>query len=205
MDWKKIFGLRKNIEKNILSDEMAKELGFSRNVLDIVKQIADSNFQRLTVTNLYDEGEKVVEGITFFTYKEQAEELVLELQSKLKPLECLVFFSDHEHCKVGLLKGNDQFEILKIQQTNGNNYDIGNKEVIAKLKKWNSRFPFDIIGAGFDWVEANFKVLPSDKEIKSFAKEIYDFCPDVVEQGAGDIKSLIEEIKNSRKLYLWWD
>ncbi|WP_372660771.1 DUF4253 domain-containing protein [Cohnella sp.] len=203
MDWKRIFGLGKKRENKTLSDEVAEEMGFSRNVLDIIKQISNANLQRLTVRN--DEGEIEIDGISFFTFNEDDEKLIIELQSKLKPLECIVFFNDQEHCKVGIIKGQDQFEILKIQQTNGDNYDIGNKEVIAKLKKWNSRFPFDIIGADFDWVEANFKVMPDDNEIRSFAQEIYDFCPDIVDQGTGSIESLIEEIKKSKKLYLWWD
>ncbi|MFC5467271.1 DUF4253 domain-containing protein [Cohnella suwonensis] len=206
MDWKKFFRFGKN-KSDTLNEELVYEMGFSHDAIDIFKQVSNNNYQRLTIKNLDDKGEKDVDGISFSTSNEQAEKIIIELKSKLNPLGCLVFISEQENnrSKIGAIKGNDQFDILKIQQTNGDNYDIGNEDVIDTLKKWNSRYPFDIIGADFDWVEANFKVLPSDKEIKSFAKEIYDFCPDVVEQGAGDIESLIEEIKNSKKLYLWWD
>jgi hypothetical protein len=61
------------------------------------------------------------------------------------------------------------------------------------------------VGADYNWIDANFIVLPTDQEMKSFAQEMYDFCPDIVEQGSGSIEELIEEIKETKKLALWWD
>jgi hypothetical protein len=61
------------------------------------------------------------------------------------------------------------------------------------------------VGAGYDWIDANFIVLLTDQEMKSFAQEMYEFCPDIVEQGTGSIEELIEEIKETKKLALWWD
>lgn len=181
MGWKKIFGFGK--KRDALGDDIVKEMGFSHDVLDIIKHVSNNNYQHLTVRNLYNEGEIEVEGISFSTSKNEAEKLVIQLQSKLRPLEYSVFISEHTNnkiCKIGVIKGNDQFEILKIQQTNGDNYDIGNDDVIDKLKEWNGKYPFTIIGADYDWVEAHFKVIPNDIELKSFAQEIYEFCPDIV-------------------------
>ena len=48
-------------------------------------------------------------------------------------------------------------------------------------------------------------MLPSNQEMQSFAQEMYEFCPDIVEQGTGSIEELIEEIKETKKLALWWD
>lgn len=34
---------------------------------------------------------------------------------------------------------------------------------------------------------------------------MYEFCPDIVEQGTESIEELVEEIKKTKKLFLWWD
>ncbi|MBT2682877.1 DUF4253 domain-containing protein [Bacillus sp. ISL-37] len=137
--------------------------------------------------------------------QEEAEPLVLKLREELKSIDYLVFICDSEREKISIIPGTDKFDILRIQQTNGNNYDISNERVISKLKEWYRRYPFIIIGADYDWVEANFEVFPEGKALKAFAKEIYKFCPDLVEQGSGSINGLIEEMEETRKLYLWWD
>ncbi|WP_176167317.1 DUF4253 domain-containing protein [Mesobacillus jeotgali] len=54
-------------------------------------------------------------------------------------------------------------------------------------------------------MEANYQAIPEGQEFKAFAKEIFGFCPDIVEQGTGSLKDLIQEMKETRKLFLWWD
>ena len=75
--------------------------------------------------------------------------------------------------------------------------------VIKRIEVWDERYGLVLIGAGFDWFEAKFKRLPPDMMV--FAKEVYEFCPDVVEQGTGSIKALANEMKDGKYLYLWWD
>ncbi|RFB11406.1 DUF4253 domain-containing protein [Bacillus sp. HNG] len=210
MNLKSFFGLGKK-HKNEINDEMVKELGFIQEVLNIIKQVSNNNLQPLKINDLYNEDGITTIGISFMTLEEEAEKLVVELQSKIKHLGYYAFMNERNFikgnkskCRIGVLKGNEQFELLKILQTNGDNYDISNDDVISKLKQWNNRFPFSIIGADFDWIEAEFLVAPSDQHIQSFAKEMYEFCPDIVEQGTGNIEELIEEIKETKKFYLWW-
>jgi hypothetical protein len=105
--------------------------------------------------------------------------------------------------KIGILKGNDQYDVLRIMQTNGDDYDISNEDIIERLQEWEKRYPFAIIGAENDWVEIEFRAVPDD--IRSFAQEVYDFCPDPVDQDAGSIEDLIKEIKATKRLLLWWD
>ena len=54
-------------------------------------------------------------------------------------------------------------------------------------------------------MELSFHSMPKGKELKGLAKEIDTFCPDIVEQGTGTISGLIEEMKETGKLFLWWD
>jgi hypothetical protein len=87
--------------------------------------------------------------------------------------------------------------------TNGWNYDISPDMIIARLKQWDAGFGLVLRGVAFDWVEAEFKTHPQD--MLAFAKEVYEFCPDVVEQGTETVEALAEEMTRSNVLYLWWD
>ncbi|MEH7884350.1 DUF4253 domain-containing protein [Bacillus sp. JJ1609] len=41
--------------------------------------------------------------------------------------------------------------------------------------------------------------------MQPFVKELYEFCPDIIDQGTGNIEGFIEDLKEFRKLVLWWD
>jgi hypothetical protein len=68
-----------------------------------------------------------------------------------------------------------------VRGTNGENYDLGTDKILAKFKDWSERCEFTVLGAGFDWVELRFKTLPVN--VEEFAEEVYDFCPDTLDQG----------------------
>ncbi len=105
--------------------------------------------------------------------------------------------------KIGVLKGIDPYDILRVMQTNGDNDDISNEDVIAKLREWEKGSPFEIIGAENDWIEIEFKKLP--KNLRSFVEDLEDFCPDAVEGGASAEEILVKELQKTRRLYLSWD
>ena len=204
MDWKKLFGFKKSRDQ-VDINEMAIQLGFSEEDLTIIKGIANTQLEPLYQNDLDSNVAAKTVGISFKTNEAYAENQVAKLNTELKQIGYLGFICDHDHKIIGIIKGTDQFNILRIQQTNGDNYDISNEDVISKLIEWNKRYPFTITGADFDWMEAVFEVLPTNKEFNAFAKELYKFCPDIVDQGSGSIKELIKEMKETRKLYLWWD
>jgi hypothetical protein len=105
--------------------------------------------------------------------------------------------------EVSVMKAADPFEILRAMGTNGWNYDLSPEMVIARLKEWDGRYGLVFRGIAFDWVEAEFKTQPQD--MVGFAKEVYAFCPDVVDQGTESVEVLAKEMKSSNILYLWWD
>ena len=41
--------------------------------------------------------------------------------------------------------------------------------------------------------------------MKAFANEVYEFCPDIVDQGVGDVEKLAAGIAATKEVYLWWD
>lgn len=68
-----------------------------------------------------------------------------------------------------------------VRGTNGANYDLDTGAILRRLKEWSQRCELAILGAGFDWVELRFQTLPINLE--EFAEEVYDFCPDTLDQG----------------------
>ncbi len=99
--------------------------------------------------------------------------------------------------------GNTQYEILDIAQTDAVNYDMVTKDLKAKLRKWDTLYGINIWQAETDTIQLKLNKLP--KNIKAFAREVYKFCPDIVDQGVGTVGALEKTIREQRSLYLWWD
>lgn len=188
---------------------------FDYDILKTVRIYTDSSITILSSSfNFYIDSLQKVETITKnhkgFSLKsdqERARGMVLKLNDQFKEKGYFIYISEqnfgYESDEVSVLKATNQFEILMVEETDGINYGLENKDVIAKLREWNIKYPFQIIGAGFDWVEAIFVKKPSD--MKAFSKELYEFCPDIVDQGVGSVKNLETEMNKSDVLYLWWD
>jgi len=188
------------------AEELARILKFDRQVLIMVKEATNEHIQRLVG---YDENnfQIIAPGIAVSVPEDKTDRVLASLRKKLVPLHYLPFVVEMNEGlktdKIGIIKGSDQYEILRIMHTDGDEYDITNEEVIDRLKEWETIAPFDIIGADSDWVELEFKTLP--KDLKAFAAEVIDFSPDAVEQGAGSIEELMKEIRKTNRLFLLWD
>ena len=75
--------------------------------------------------------------------------------------------------------------------------------MINKIREWDAKYGLDFVGADFDWFEAKFGTPPDD--FAAFAREVYAFCPDIVDQGTGSMEELAQEIERPNSVYLWWD
>lgn len=188
------------------AEELAKSIKFDRQVLIMAKEESGASIHRLVG---YDEKDYqiVADGIAVTVPEDRTDMALASLRKKLSPLKYMAFLVEVNDGiktdRIGILKGTDQYEILRVMHTDGDDYDISNQDVIERLKDWEKNSPFDIIGADNDWVEIEFKALP--KDLKAFAEEVYDFCPDAVDQGPGSIGGLITEIQQTKRLFLWWD
>jgi hypothetical protein len=105
--------------------------------------------------------------------------------------------------RIGIIKGIDQYEILRIMHTNGDDDDVSHEEVIAKLKQWEKRIRFEIVGAENDWVEIELRTMPQD--LKAFAEEVYELSPATVDEGTGSVAELVKDISATKRLVLWWN
>ena len=89
-------------------------------------------------------------------------------------------------------------------RTNGLNAGVTTEDVIARLREWERRYSFEIVGAGFDWVEAHFKKVPED--LAAFAQEVVAFSPGVlVGVGEETVEEYTEWMRRAKEFVLWWD
>ena len=103
---------------------------------------------------------------------------------------------------VGLLPTTDKYAVMAAMETNGDNYNIGTSGVIAWMKDMEKDHAYFLTGIGFDYMEGH--LIPPVKDAKSLAERMYEFCPDIVDQGVGDKDKLVAELEKG-KLYFWWD
>jgi len=188
------------------AEEIAKEIKFDRQVLIIFKEITHERIGRLI--GFDDEGYQIIApGIVVSVLEDKADSFLVALRHRLQPLHYMAFIVERNDAikayKIGVIKGTDQYEILRIMHTDGYDYDISNQDVIDWLHELEKKAPFDIIGADSDWVEIQFKTVP--KDLKAIVEEVYDFCPDSVDQGPGSVDELVNEIRRTNRLIMLWD
>jgi hypothetical protein len=155
-----------------------------------------------------EDGPTRADGVTIDVPQQKVPATVRQLQSSA-PAGYLAFISDQnfgmggkpDH--VSVLKASSPYDILEVMGTNGGNYNISCSMVIARVKEWYERFGLVLRGAGMDWLEASFEQQPPN--MLEFAKEVYEFCPDVVDQGTVTVEALADEMKRTNSVYLWWD
>lgn len=202
-------------EKDIL---LAQELDFPVTLFEDFRQLSPSNgeFERLTTLD-YDvdpDSEEINEfqvpqpGFLFTCTADTADDLLENLHDKWREQGFYVFIAEMNYeqdlDKVGVLKTEDMFDVVRVRQTEaGEESDLTNEDIIAKLQEWDSRHPLIITGADFDWVEAVFIEPPTD--FLAFAKEVQAICPDVVEQGTGSLAELAKEMQETNTIFLWWE
>lgn len=97
----------------------------------------------------------------------------------------------------------DPFAVVAAWQTNGSNAGVGTGYIIEWLRQLDTQCPLRFITVSQDTFEARF--LGELPPVARLAKEISQFCPDVVTQGVGTVKRLAHELAATKRLYLWWD
>jgi hypothetical protein len=105
--------------------------------------------------------------------------------------------------KIAIMKTRDQYAYLAVAHTDGINWDHTHEEVVAHYRQWAGKYGLELTGAGLDWLSARFSKPPEDW--LAFAREVYKFCPDIVDQGTNTVEKLADEMRASNELYLWWD
>ena len=77
---------------------------------------------------------------------------------------------------------------------------------VAALRHWHERFAVELIG--IDGATLNLRAArrPADRTAAlALAREQYRYCPDIVEQGVGNLSALAATLMISDWWYFWWD
>ena len=106
-------------------------------------------------------------------------------------------------CTLTLLPTTNRAEVLAAFQTNGANCNIYTGDIIRWLDELEKTRRFLMTGAGFDWCEGIFTKPIVDS--KKLAKKMYEFCPDIVDQGTGEVSRLAHELEKTQRFFFWWD
>ena len=202
------FGCSSQTELTKTEQELISKLDFDKELVLELKKETKSKISQLPAIDPETSEEldkEYFEGIFSETTENVAINFVKKAKSKFKEKGYLVFYIEGQNGKknIGLMKGNDDLDILRYRKTDGINYDLESKDVLKKISEWKSKFGLIIIGCSLDYVHIEFDKLPQN--MTEFAKEVYEFCPDSVDQGVGDLKSLEEYIKEEKGIWLWWD
>jgi hypothetical protein len=170
-----------------------------------LKKLTKRKIRPLKLNNDFSNS-NLLKGICSSTTEINARKIIKDFQDKLRSENKYVFISEFvgNEYKLGfILNTSDPFNVMEFFQTNGANYDIDTKSIIEKHKKWHSEFGINIVGIGSDFCEC--EILNRNIDYKKLAKEIYEFCPDVVEQGTDTIEQLEIELAKTGRIFLWWD
>jgi len=74
--------------------------------------------------------------------------------------------------------------------------------LISKLRKYHRQCGIRIWQAETDTIQFTLDRAPRDPAV--FAEDLYEFCPDIVDQGCETVEAL-EEIVQHLRIFLWWD
>ena len=185
--------------------KLVNKLNFDIDLLTELKKETKSELKQLPKINEYAEVlDEFYDGIHSKCDEEKGKEIVKKLKNKFKNKGYLIFlFSGENDFSVAVIKGKDELEILSYRRTDGINYGYENEDIIKKISEWKDKYGISVIGCGRDWLEVKFNKLPSN--LDAFANEVYEFCPDSVDQGVGEVENLKLIIKEMNGVWLWWD
>jgi len=77
---------------------------------------------------------------------------------------------------------------------------------VAALRDWNRRYGAELVAVNGDMMNVRVRTRPRDRaEAVALARDMYGYCPDIIDQGAGSISSLAAGLMESDWWYFWWD
>ena len=164
-------------------------LDFDRRVCEMLKRNTSGALERVTAyTAEYEQ--MPGEGLSIAVERQGLDTLISLLRAELTPLGYQVFWSEIRKAnglkkseEIVVLRTADHYSIIEIRHPSGANYDVSTNDLMDRLKGWEASCQFQIVGAASSWVAIQFDTLPEN--ICRLAEEIYQFCPDTVDQGVG--------------------
>jgi hypothetical protein len=77
---------------------------------------------------------------------------------------------------------------------------------VAALRSWRDRYGVELVGMNFDTLNLRADRSPRTRDVAlALAREQYDYCNDIVDQGAGTLSAYAASLMALRWWYFWWD
>jgi hypothetical protein len=198
----------------VLTPEQRKELGFPAALISKVELAAGAEAEPFFVTvfnrsqNLKgDKGFESQKLAGFSVHTKRSDEVITRLRPSLRAQGYLIFKTHRGYRPLPdvltVVKGNNSYDILKIEGTEAPTYHLDTKAIVAWLKEQQKDGTFVVVGAGPDWVEARFIKPP--QHMLAFAKKVNAFAPDVLARGPQTVEKLAERMKKMNGFVLVWD
>lgn len=191
---------------SLAEQQLASQTGFEADVLLLIREEAKAQLHRLSGYDA-EEYQIIANGIVVSVPWSRSDQVLWSLRKMLRPRNYMAFRVEINTTlkldRIAIIKGADQYDILRIMHTNGDDDDVSHEDVLAKLKQWEKRIRFEVVGAENDWVEIEFRTMPQD--LSEFVNDVYEFSPDTVDEGTGSLDDLMKDISATKRLVLWWN
>jgi ankyrin repeat protein len=130
------------------------------------------------------------------------------VQDKFLTDGCFVFAADEDSkgrpTRLFVLPTTDKYDALAMMGTNAANFDMGTLDIIRWLMELEQEQPFIITRITHDLVAGLFTKPIRDPD--GLAERMYQFCPDIVDQGCGNVPVLADELRRKpARFFFWWD
>ena len=107
---------------------------------------------------------------------------------------------------IALVPTSDWTEVPAYMRFGGYNDCPASEWHVAALRHWRDLCGVQLVGVSHETLDLRIARHPETREeAAAQAIAIYDYCPDVVDQGSGSISELARDIMNHNWWYLWWD
>ncbi|OCQ97280.1 hypothetical protein BCD64_20735 [Nostoc sp. MBR 210] len=140
--------------------------------------------------------------------KRRSEIQTEDLQRQFLQRGCFVYQPDNYFDAEGpkqlcILPTTNKYDAIAVHQTNGCNYGVGPGYVVEWLQELEDTQPFILTLIAHDTLEGRFLTPIQDPE--GLAASMYEFCPDIIDQGYQSMQKLVESLRSGDRLYFWWD
>ncbi len=199
----------------VLTEEDRRTLGFPPDIIAAAELAAGAEAEPFFATVLFrtenlkgDQGIESKKLAGFSVRARNSDDLMDSCRASLRARGYLIFKSQKGYGSlpdiVTIIKGNNSYDVLKIQGTEAPNYNLDTKAIIAWLKaRQHDEGSFVVSGAGPDWLETRFVKQP--KDLLPLARKIAAFAPDILTKGPETAEQLVERMQRNNGFYLVWD